>query len=461
VADERGAATLASRLLREVLFEADRDLGDGTARLALLWGGLLQHGARAVSSGVPPLALADALTDLGSRLSNALETTCQHGLPDADELTAVASSAGAPRALAREIGQMLHGVGSDGAIEVVKGRERGLKAETGEGFIFEASPVSEAFALADFDPAYLLVADEVIDDFGPLAPLLESFATRGKALVVVARDVTGVALQALVRNHKQNGLRAAAFRPTAVSRQAADAVEDLAVATGATLVADRFGTSLAYLRPSMLGRAGRFSFARGLAILRDPAGDREASAMRRRQLLAEAERHKHLALDRERLEQRAARLHGRWGRLHVAESSDKETLEVLYKTRRALASARSAAIGGTLVGGAVGLVRSFDRMAANEANASGTVIASAHQCLAASVADLYRRLSGAAPFDAPLPSLRRVPPAGLAAVLGLGPSRDASAGQLCLDPLPLTRSIVERAVSGAAATIRLGAIVGS
>src|SRR6202043_2722667 len=100
-----------------------------------------------------------------------------YGQPDADRLTAVALSAGAPSALALEIGRMLHVVGCEGAIEVVEGREPGLKAETGEGFIFEASPISEAFALVDFDPAYLLVADEVINDFGPLAPLLEGFAT--------------------------------------------------------------------------------------------------------------------------------------------------------------------------------------------------------------------------------------------------------------------------------------------
>jgi chaperonin GroEL len=461
VAEERGSATLFPRLLREMLFEADRDLGDGTARLALLWGGLIRYGARTVAAGAPAPALADALIDLGARLAASLNEERIGILPDRDQLIAVALSAGGSAALAREIGGLLHTVGSEGGIEIIEGREPGLRSESGDGFVFEAAPISEAFAAAELDPAYFLVADENIDDFGPLIPLLEGFATRGKALVVVARDVSGAALQALVRNHRENGLRAMALRPAAVSQHAADVLEDLAIATGATLIADRFGTSLSALRPTMLGRAALFSLAHGRAVLHAPRGDRGAIATRRRMLLAEAERQKYLDLDRQRLEARAARLAGRWGRLHVFERTERDAKAIIQAAGRALASARSAATGGVLPGASVGLVRSFDRMPINRAEASDEVFSAAHQCLAAAVADLFQTLLGIQSFDAPSPRLPHVRPGALASALGLNSSRNIEIYSACLDPLPLTRSLVDRAISGAAGIIRLGAIMGS
>src|SRR5262249_14598649 len=159
-----------------------------------------------------------------ARLSAALERaelTSGAG-SDTALIAAVAASAGAAPDVADAIAEMLARVGMDGAIEVLARRQIGLHSEIGAGFLFDGAAILEAFATADLDPAFVLVADERIDDLGPLLPLLEGFATRGKALVVVARDVTGSALHALVRNHKENGLRAVALRPSAVGQSAAD-----------------------------------------------------------------------------------------------------------------------------------------------------------------------------------------------------------------------------------------------
>lgn len=453
LAEERGAGRLLPRLLREILFEADRDLGDGTVRLALLWGGLIEHGMRAVAAGVPPPALANALTVLGARLSAGLRAD----VANEARLTAVAVSAGASPPIGQAIAQVLLAVGPDGGVEVVEGREPGLRTETGQGFLFEAVAVSDALPAADLDPAYLLVADERIDEFGPLVPLLEGFATRGKALVVVARDVSGAALHALTRNHRENGLRVAALRPAAVSQHAADILEDLAIATGATLVADRFGSSLTALRPTMLGRCGLFSFSRGRAVLQTPAGDPAAVAYRRRLLLAEAERQKYLALDRARLEVRAARLAGRWGRLLIGGRTERETRIMTRNAQRALASAQSAATGGVLPGAGVGLVQGFDQMPIDWANASDDGFRLAHHCLGAAIGDLFRALN--APVDGKRPRASRIPAGMLGTTLGL----DGEGGgrmEACLDALPLTRQIVDRAVSGAAAVLRVGAMAG-
>jgi chaperonin GroEL len=457
LAEERGPGRTFPRLLREILFEADRDLGDGTARLALLWGNLIEHGVGAVAAGARGAALAHALTVLGTRFSAFLEAEHAAPAPDEAQLSAVAVSAGASPPIGRAIARMLLEVGPDGGIEVVEGRTQGLRIESGRGFLFEAVAVSDALSATDLDPAYLLVADERIDEFGPLVPLLEGFAARGKALVVVARDVCGAALQALTRNRTENGLRVAALRPAAVSQHAADILEDLASATGASLVAERFGTSVAALRPAMLGRCAMFSFSRGRAVLQAPEGDPEAVALRRRLLLAEAERQKYLTLDRTRLTVRAARLAGHWGRLAIGGRTERETLIITQGARRALASAQAAATGGVLPGGGVGLVDAFDRMPMDWAIASDGAFRLAHYCLGAAIADLVRTLS--APLEREGPRVRAIQAGMLGRTLGL----DREAGgrtEACLDALPLTRQIVDRAVSGAAAVLRLGAMAG-
>ncbi len=242
-----------------------------------------------------------------------------------------------------------------------------------------------------------------------------------------------------------------------MSQQAADALEDLAIATGATLVADRFGTSLKALRPSMLGRAARFSFSQGRMLLEAPEGDAAAVENRRRLLLTEAERQKYLSLDRERLERRAARLSGRWGRLHIHEATGRETDAALARARRALASMRMALEGGAAPGGGLGLVRAFDRLPAL-AEVRGLAPGGGG-------ATLPRRGAGRTGPQAqgrPIRTSRR-PRLSLAdgATLAerLGMAHDGPGA--VLDPLPLLRQVSRRAISGAATMLRIDAIIGS
>ena len=452
LAEPRGTPRLMARLLREMLHEADRDLGDGTTRLALLWGGLVVQGSRSLTAGIEPEQLAAALQRLGGKLSAALERAERKSRSDTDAalIATVARSAGAVPDLADALAEVLTRVGVDGATEIMESRQIGLRLEIGDGFLFDAVPVSKTFATVDLDPAFILVADERIDDLGKLLPLLEGFATRGKALVVVARDVSGPALHALVRNHNENGLRAIALRPAAVGQSAADVLEDLAISTGATLVADRFGTSLTGLRPDMLGRCARFSIASDRAIFSGPGADPSTVAQRRALLLAEAERQKFLTLGRERLQIRASRLRGVWARLHIGAATDRETRIQVEVARRALASARTAMSGGVLPGGGIGLVQYFDSLPIDQAERADPVTAAANFTMAAGLSTLVR---GLAQDRTPIPT--RGHPGRLGEALGLDSAEDSQ----ILDPLPLIRSVLERAISGAVTLLRSGGVI--
>jgi hypothetical protein len=207
----------------------------------------------------------------------------------------------------------------------------------------------------------------------------------------------------------------------------------------------------------MLGRCARFSFSRGRAVLRAPEGDPEAVALRRRLLLAEARRQKFLALDSARLEVRAGRLAGGWARLRIGCRTERETGLAVQRARRALASAHAAAAGGIVAGGGAGLVRSFDKMPVDWAIASDNAYQLAHHSLGAAIADLFRTLN--APLDKPRPRQAHVPAGTLGRMLGLDPA-GGQGTPACLDPVSLTRQIVDRAVSGAAAALRIGALTG-
>ncbi|MFC7398022.1 TCP-1/cpn60 chaperonin family protein [Chelatococcus sp. GCM10030263] len=439
IAGESGPRSVAQRILKDTLFDAERDLGDGTARLAVIFGHILTQGVRFIAAGVPAGQLADALLALMPEID---EQLARERVPDAP-LARVAATAGASTALAEAVAEAIERVGPEGTLEITTGSRPGIATRVGSGFIADATLVSEAFlqgapaAGLVFDPVHVLVADEIIEDFGPLVPVLEGFATRGKALVVVARAVTGAALAALLRNRQENGLRVVALKPREVAQHAADVLEDLALATGATLVADRFGTSVAALRPAMLGRAGSFRFHRARAVFAEPAGEAVAVAARARLLAAEADRQRYLALDRERLLRRSARLTGRWGEIEVTGAHERDGARLLTAARAALAAAQSAGAGGALPGGGAGLGRAARRLAEQHRHPPLSARGAATACI----------LSGLCAVELQL--LRNCDE---------GFRQIAQDGTL-LDPLPLTQALVSRAISSAATMLRADAII--
>lgn len=444
IACDDGAWSVAPRLLKETLVAAERDLGDGTARLAVIMGATLRAGLRLVAAGFAPGPLADGILAALPRVRAEIATQ----RIEEPDLVQVAASAGAEGALAIALADAARNVGATGVVDIIAGTRAGLETRLGDGFIFEGEAMTPDFApqgaeAVNFDPVHVLVADEMIEDFGPLVPILEGFAMRGKALAIIARDIRGAALATLVRNKRDNHLRIIAMRPLAVAQEAADGLEDLAIATGATLIADRFGTSIAGLRPGHLGRAGAFRFTRNRAVFAQPKGDAAAVSARATWLAAAAEKAKYLSLDRERLARRRARLLGRWGEIELAGASARETEALATTARAALAALRSAQEGGAVAGGGLALAQAGTGFAARLRTASDdgatSVEDAVRACICAGLGEVARQLARRAGSDA-----------GSAA---------PEAPACPLDPLPMTQAIIERALSLAATLIRVDAFI--
>jgi chaperonin GroEL len=272
LADEAGPGSLGARLLKETLFELDRDLGDGTATAALVLEALLTSGQRVVRFGFPSGELAEALTAATRDLAERAEAF-RLEMSRESWAAGVARTAGADEGLAAAIVPAFLELGADGLLQVEEGHGTKTEVLIRAGTTVDATLASRLLSdAADciflrLERPHILVADEEISDFGKLLPILEGFAARNKPLLVVARDVSGAALEALVRNKMQGGLRVAALKISDVVERGYEALEDLAIAVGAALVSDRLGSSLATLRPQMLGRAEAAEISREGALV--------------------------------------------------------------------------------------------------------------------------------------------------------------------------------------------------
>ena len=425
-----GPRGVAPRMLKETLFSADRDFGDSTARLALIMGGCFTAAAREVIGGVPVQPLCDAIIHLSQEIGSRLEDE-RMAQPD---LVQIARSVGVSQELAVELAALASELGIDIAVNVKENDERGLRVARAQGFVFDAKSLGSE-ALSALSSVSVLVADEIIQDFGSLASVLEGFADKRKALVIAARDITGPALATLMRNQQANIVTVAALQPADVGQRAADCLEDLAIATGATLIAERFGTTIERLRPPMLGRAARFQLADGKAAFFEPRGNVEDIAFRRRLLAGLAEKARDLSYDREHLEKRRGRLGNRWCELRISGATQHETESLLAEARAAINAMQSALrFGAVLGGGAV-----FGRLAAWLTGRNGSAVeAAATRAIVQGLLAVPRQLATNSAEAA---------------------GNVLQAVALVQDPLHLTKSLINRGLTLSAALLRSGAII--
>jgi len=394
----------AARLLKETLVDAERDLGDGTARLAVMAGAALAAARRGIAAGAVPGQVAAALVALRPALDGAFAAE----RAEAIDLVAVALAAGADGALAQRLAEAFAAVGGAGQVEVVEGREPGVALDIRHGFGFDAKPVGSA-GLDAMGPVHLIVANEVIRDFRTLAPVIEGFARSDKSLVIAARGLEQQALHLIERNRQAGVLKVAALLPRDAGPRAAEILEDLAVATGAVLVSDHAEVSLEALKPAMLGRAETYRREGSLVALTGVAGDPARIAPRLRGIEAEIAARRYLPLDREHARQRHARLAGLWAELRIGARSGAG--DAVAQARRALASMRSARDGGVIDGGGRGLDRIAARLEARPAGTGSGATAQAMLLAALRAPGIcLRRNSGAA---GPIRTAPVTDPAGL------------------------------------------------
>lgn len=350
-------------LLREAFVSAHRDWGDGIGRLAAMFEGALATVNQLVNSGVHPTAHGRAVMSLLPELEQHFgSVTTPYTCPDK-----LLNTFNLPPSSLSKVKEAINAVGEDGHIEVSASDKPGIQYTKINGFIAGMKALMQGPKIA-FSQVYVLVINDILRDGSSLLPIVEGFAKSDKSLIIVARGLEGSARQLLEVNRSSDVLKVAVFEPEQKGVGAEAILTDLAASTGATLVCESLGYSLASLTPDMLGMAESCHSQGMRLIFNQPQGNSNDIALRLKDITSDIKKFRYLELDRENAIRRYARLTGSWVEIAVGDSDAIPGLR--DRVSKACAAVRMAKASGVIAGGGVGLTAVAERLDANATTCS-------------------------------------------------------------------------------------------
>ncbi len=358
---------MGAQMVREVAARTSEVAGDGTTTATLLAAGIVNEGMKYVAAGMNPMDLkrgvdqaVEALVAELARMAKPCATR--------KEIAQVASiSANNDASIGEMIAEAMEKVGREGVITVEDGKGLANELEVVEGTQFDRGFLSPYFInnaekqSAVLEDVSILLYDKKISSIRELLPLLEHVAKLGKPLLVIAEEVEGEALATLVVNTLRGVLRSCAVKAPGFGDRRKAMLQDLAVLTGATVVAEEAGLTLEKAGPDVLGHARRVEIDKDDTTIIGGAGSREAIQARVAQLKRELE-DATSDYDKEKLRERAAKLAGGVALIRVGAATETEMKERKSRTEDALHATRAAVEEGVLPGGGVALLRARGRI---------------------------------------------------------------------------------------------------
>jgi len=355
---------MGARMVREVASKTSDVAGDGTTTATVLAEAIFNEGLRAVVSGVNPVQLKTGIEKAVADVTEKL-----HGMSikiknrkEMAQVAAVASNND------NEIGELLaeamEKVGKDGVITVDEGKSLKTEVEWVEGMQFDRGYLSPYFItdstkmVCELDDAYVLVVEKKISNVKELVPVLEAVVNAGKPLLIVSEDIEGEALATLVINKLRGTFKCCAVKAPGYGDRRKAMLEDIGILTGATAVFENLGIKLENLKITDLGRAKKVLVDKDNTTIIEGAGkssDIKARIEQIRREIANATSD----YDREKLEERLAKLSGGVGKINVGAATESEMKEKKARVEDALHATRAAVEEGILPGGGVALVRAI------------------------------------------------------------------------------------------------------
>ena len=354
---------MGGRLIRHVGSKVSDEVGDGSTTAMVLTAALMEEGHRATAAGADPMSVMRGM-ERGLAAASAALDAQSRPLPAKGGLERVARLASnGDDEIARHLADAIRHVGPDGVVTIDEAQGTETELSVHEGMSFDTGYVSPAFVTDPDDmtvvleDGYVLMHEKTISSVDAIMPALRAFAKSSHTLLIVAEDVVGEALATLIVNKQQGGLRVAAVKAPGFGRWRKPMLEDIAIMTGGQIVTDELGNKLENLKPAMMGAAKRVHVARDRTTIVDGAGDRTEIEQRCNMLRREAEAEKYLSFDREKLQERLARLAAAIAHLRLGGATETELRARKERATGALNAARAAAAEGVVPGGGVALVQ--------------------------------------------------------------------------------------------------------
>jgi chaperonin GroEL len=352
---------LGAQLAKEVATKTNDIAGDGTTTATVLAQAMVHEGLRSVSAGANPMALKRGIDAAAAEVSETLLKSARE-VQEQSEIANVATVSAQDRKIGDIIAEAFDKVGKDGVITVEESPTMGLEIEFTEGMQFDKGYISAYFITdqermeAVLEDAYVLLNAGKISSMADFLPLLEKIAQGKKPLLVIAEDVDGEALSTLVVNKIRGLLSVVAVKAPGFGDRRKAMLEDMAVLTGGSVVSEEVGLKLDSVDLDTLGHARRVVVTKDTTTIIDGAGDQAAIEDRIRQLRVEIE-NSDSDWDREKLQERVAKLSGGVCVLRAGAATEVELKEKKHRLEDAISATRAAIEEGIVAGGGSALVQ--------------------------------------------------------------------------------------------------------
>jgi chaperonin GroEL len=355
---------MGAQMMKEVASRTNDLAGDGTTTATVLGQAIVREGAKSVTAGANPMDLKRGIDMAVARVVEELKTKSKK-VTSNDEIAQVGTiSANGDAEIGRLIAEAMKRVGNEGVITVEEAKSLATELDVVEGMQFDRGYLSPYFItnpekmLVELENPYILLHEKKLPGLQAMLPLLEAVVQSGKPLLIIAEDVEGESLATLVVNKLRGGLKVAAVKAPGFGDRRKAMLEDLATLTGGTLITDDLGMKLEAVTLKMLGRAKRVSIDKENTTIIDGVGKKVDIEARVKQIKAQIEETTS-DYDREKLQERLAKLAGGVAILKVGGATEIEVKERKDRVDDALHATRAAVEEGIVPGGGVALVRAI------------------------------------------------------------------------------------------------------
>ncbi|WIV50095.1 chaperonin GroEL [Marivivens sp. LCG002] len=362
---------MGAQMVKEVASRTNDEAGDGTTTATVLAQAIVKEGMKAVAAGMNPMDLKRGIDLATTKVVDQIKSMARE-VADSDEVAQVGTiSANGEATIGRQIADAMQKVGNDGVITVEENKGMETEVEVVEGMQFDRGYLSPYFVtnpdkmIAELEDAVILLHEKKLSSLQPMVPLLESVIQSQKPLIIVAEDVEGEALATLVVNKLRGGLKIAAVKAPGFGDRRKAMLQDIAILTGGQVISEDLGMKLENVTMDMLGRAKKVSISKDNTTIVDGAGDKAEIEARVAQIRGQIEETSS-DYDREKLQERVAKLAGGVAVIRVGGMTEVEVKERKDRVDDALNATRAAVQEGIVVGGGVALVQAAKVLAGVE-----------------------------------------------------------------------------------------------
>src|SRR4249919_1596757 len=358
---------MGAQMLREVASKTNDTAGDGTTTATVLAQAIVREGAKSVAAGMNPMDLKRGIEIAVAAVIKDIEKRAKPVASSAEVAQVGTISANGDAAIGKMIAQAMQKVGNEGVITVEENKSLETEVDIVEGMKFDRGYLSPYFITnaekmtAELEDVYVLLHEKKLSGLQSMLPVLEAVVQSGRPLLIIAEDVEGEALATLVVNRLRGGLKVAAVKAPGFGDRRKAMLEDIAILTGGQLISDELGMKLESVTVNMLGRAGKVVIDKENTTIVKGSGKKKDIEARVTQIKAQIEETTS-DYDREKLQERLAKLAGGVAVIRVGGATEVEVKERKDRVDDAMHATRAAVEEGIVPGGGVALLRASEQL---------------------------------------------------------------------------------------------------